>query len=110
MVNPPSQRGTGRKPVAWIRPLGFLATIRGAPAFRSSVAAEMLRKTGNTCSMKTRAGGKIDAEVPFLCCRGTGASRIMWELCNSPEIDGESIEDSESTDDVNFPGGPSIYD
>lgn len=108
MVHRPSQRGTRQKPVAWIRPLGFLATIRGAPAFRSSVPVEVLTSTKNTGkSMKTSAGGKMAAEGPFRCFRGTGVNKGLWKLFNSPQMDNESIE--EESDDVYFPGGPNSY-
>lgn len=108
MVHRPSQRGTRKKHVAWLRPLGFLATIRGAPAFRSSVPVEVLASTKNTVkSMKTNEGGKMAAEGPFRCFRGTGMDKGLWKLFNSPQMDGESTE--EESDDAYFSGGPNSY-
>lgn len=99
-----------RRPTAWIRPLGYLASIRGVPAFSSSVA--LLHSSSRSTAVSSNRPAFLRCRAADACsCRGGCRSALgcgrgkrgiarggSWELRSSIGISGESIGE-ESEDD-----------
>lgn len=99
-----------RRPTAWIKPLGYLASIRGVPAFSSSVA--LLHSSSRSTAVANNRPAFLRCRATAACGGGSGYYRApgcgsgkraaarngSWELRSSVGIGGESIGD-ESEDD-----------
>ena len=111
-------RRVRRRPTAWIRPLGYLASIRGVPAFSSTAAvlqsASRTTALANNCPVFLR---RRSAGVPCVdrgSCSALGCSRGRrgtagdgsWKLCSSVgENIGKESEDDDGDGVSLFPGG-----
>ena len=113
-----------RRPTAWIRPLGYLASIRGVPAFSSvallhSSSPSMAVSNNRPAFLRCRAAGACGGRGS--CCSALGCGRGKrraagdgsWELCSSAGITGESFGEESEDDDgdgVSFlPGEVQTY-